>query len=129
MQDASGINEFIGVFVGAYYLVFLICTVFFAVCMWKIFQKAGKPGWSSLIPFYSNYQLFDIAYGDGWKFLLLIIPFVNIVISIQLYLKLAKSFGQGTLFGLGLLCLPYIFFPIMAFSKNVKYIGPYAKFL
>lgn len=129
MDDVSAIYGGIGAIVLICYVISMITTIFYAVCMWKIFQKAGKPGWASLIPFYSNYQLFDIAYGDGWKFLLLLIPFVNIVVSVQLYFKLAKSFNKGIGFGFGLLFLSWIFLPILAFSKDIKYVGPYAQYL
>lgn len=128
MQDIQGFSEVYNTVLIIFCLSFICINIFYMICMWKIFTKARKFGWTSLIPIYSNYQLFDIAYGDGWKFLLLLIPIVNMVVSIQLLFKLANSFGQGTLFGMGLLFLSWLFIPILAFNKNIKYVGPYSRF-
>lgn len=128
MQDIYGFSEVYNTVLIIFCLSFICINIFYMICMWKIFTKAGKLGWTSLIPIYSNYQLFDVAYGDGWKFLLLLIPIVNMVVSIQLLFKLANSFGQGTLFGMGLLFLSWLFIPILAFNKNIKYVGPYSRF-
>ncbi len=78
----------------------------------------GYQGWEVLIPFYSNYVLFEgvYGYGSGWKFLLLFIPIVNFVIMIKLYIDLAKGFGQGGGFAVGLILLPPIFMCILAFG-------------
>lgn len=93
-----------------------------AVIFWKIYDKAGEPGWASLVPFYNTYVLFKITWGNGILFLLLLIPFANLIIAIILPFKLAKAFGRGLGFGFGLLLLPIIFFPILAFG-NSKYVG------
>ena len=109
---------------GIAYLVFLL--VFYAliiVANWKIFTKAGKPGWASIIPFYNLYVLFEIAGMNGWLFLLLCLPIVNIVMMILLYINLAKAFGKGTGFIIGLIFLPNIFTLILAFGSS-QYQGP-----
>jgi hypothetical protein len=109
---------------GIAYLVFLL--VFYAliiVANWKIFTKAGKPGWASIIPFYNLYVLFEIVGMNGWLFLLLCIPIVNIVMMIMLYINLAKAFGKGTGFIIGLIFLPNIFTLILAFGSS-QYQGP-----
>ena len=109
---------------GIAYLVFLL--VFYAliiVANWKIFTKAGKPGWASIIPFYNLYVLFEIVGMNGWLFLLLCIPIVNIVMMILLYINLAKAFGKGTGFIIGLIFLPNIFTLILAFGSS-QYQGP-----
>ena len=64
------------------------------IAQWKIFTKAGKPGWAAIIPFYNMYTLFEVAGMNGWMFLLMLLPIVNIVIMIMLYVNLAKSFGN-----------------------------------
>lgn len=92
-------------------------AVFMIVCMWKIFEKAGEPGWGAIVPFYNLYLVFKIALGNGWYFLFLLIPFVNIVFAIMLPFKLAKAFGKGVGFGFGLLLLDIIFYPILAFGS------------
>lgn len=111
-----------GVFT-VYFIIAIAITVITIIAMWKIFTKAGKPGWGSLIPFYSNYCLFDIAWGNGWLFLLGFVPCVNFVVMIMLYFKLAKAFGKGTGFGFGLVFLNTIFVLILGFD-NSQYLGP-----
>ena len=87
------------------------------VALWKVFAKAGEPGWAALIPFYNTYVLFKIAWGNGWKFLLLLIPIANIVFSIMANVKLAKAFGKGGGFAVGLILLPVVFYPILGFGS------------
>lgn len=106
-----------------YLIVVLVISILTLVALWKIFVKAGKPGWACIIPFYSTYCLFDIAWGNGWLFLLSFVPLVNVVIMIMMYFKLAKAFGKGTGFGFGLLFLNTIFVLILGFG-SAEYIGP-----
>lgn len=103
--------------------VTLVVSILSIVAMWIIFKKAGQAGWKCLIPIYNVYTLVKIVDGNGWKFLLLLIPFVNIVYAIMLVFRLAKSFGKGVGFGFGLLFLNTIFMLILAFGK-AQYIGP-----
>lgn len=120
--DAMVASAATGVLI-VYYLFFLAFMVLVLVGYWKIFTKAGKPGWACLIPFYSQYCQFEIAWGNGWLFLLTLIPCVNFVVMIIYSIKLAKAFGQGTGFGLGLFFLSPIFSLILGFG-NAQYIGP-----
>ena len=69
-------------------------AVFGIVCEWKMFEKAGEPGWAALIPFYDIYIMYKIAFGNGWLFLLLLVPIVNIYFVIAISFKLAKAYGQ-----------------------------------
>ncbi len=103
-------------------IITLIIGVITIIANWKVFTKAGKPGWTSLIPFYNMYQLFEVAGMNGWMFLLLLIPFVNFIIIIMLNTNLAKAFGKETGFAIGLILLNPIFMLILAFS-DAKYIG------
>ena len=93
------------------------------VSLWFIFKKAGEEGWAAIVPFYNCYVLFKITWGSGWKFLLLLIPIANIVIMIMTYVKLAKAFGKGGGWACCLIFLSDIFLPIMAFSKDIVYVG------
>lgn len=120
--EAAGMAVGAGVMI-VYMLFVLAISVFMVVAMWKMFTKAGKPGWGCLVPFYNNYCLFEIAFGNGWLFLLTFVPCVNFVFLIMLYFKLAKAFGQGVGFGFGLLFLNPIFVAILGFG-NAEYIGP-----
>ena len=93
------------------------------IAMWKIFSKAGQGGWKVLIPIYNVYTLCKIADGNGWKFLLFLVPIVNVVYAIMLNFRLAKSFGKGIGFGFGLLFLSTIFTLILGFG-SASYVGP-----
>lgn len=90
--------------------------------MWKMFSKAGEPGWASIIPFYNAYVLFKITWGSGIKFLLLLIPIANFVILIMTQIKLAKAFGKSTSFAVGLIFLSPIFYVILGFDSS-EYLG------
>jgi hypothetical protein len=90
--------------------------------MWKIFSKAGHPGWAAIIPIVNTYFLCKVAGRPGWWVILMFIPFVNFIIWIILCIDVAKNFGKGTGFGIGLLLLPIIFFPILGFG-NAQYLG------
>ena len=103
--------------------VTIVVSVLSIVAMWVIFSKAGQGGWKALIPIYNVYIFCKIADGNGWKFLLFLIPIVNIIYAIILTFRLAKSFGKGFGFGLGLLFLNTIFMLILAFGK-AQYVGP-----
>lgn len=103
-------------------LFYLAILALMIVCMWRIFSKAGKPGWASLVPIYNLYVMFEITWGKGILFLLLLVPFVNFVISIMTCFKLARAFGKGTGFALGLLFFGVVFLPVLAFG-GASYIG------
>ena len=90
--------------------------------MWKIYTKAGQPGWAAIVPFYNNYVLSKMVLGNGWLFLLTFIPIVGLVYEIYLTFKLAKVFNKSGLFGLGLLLLPVIFYLILGFGSS-QYAG------
>ena len=108
-----------------YYLFLLLVGVFSIVCLWKVFVKAGKPGWAAIIPIYNIITELEIIGRPWWWLLLLFIPLVNIVIGIIVIFDLAKVFGKSTSFGFGLLFLSVIFMAILAFG-DAKYLGPIA---
>jgi len=103
----------------------LLVAVLMIAAMWKIFTKARQPGWACLIPIYNIYILCKIVGRPGWWVILMLIPFVNFIIAIILCIDLAKSFGNGVGFGLGLALLGIIFFPILGFGSS-QYQGPLA---
>ena len=106
--------------------VFYVAVVVLVIIgLWKMFEKAGQPGWAAIIPFYNLYVLLQIAGRPGWWLILVFIPFVNLVIMLLLSLDIAKSFGKGTGFGIGLFFLVFIFYPILGFG-DAKYLGPAA---
>lgn len=98
-------------------ILMLAITVFLLAAMWRVFAKAGRPGWAAIIPIYNAYVLFDIVYGKGWKFLLMLIPFYNIYLMFKTYITLAHKFGKSTGFGIGMVFLSFIFMPILGFGS------------
>jgi len=103
----------------------LLIALLIIVAMWKVFTKAGQPGWASLIPIYNLYIWCKIVGRPWWWILLMLIPLVNFIICIILCIDLAKSFGKGVGFELGLAFLGVIFFPILGFG-SAQYEGPTA---
>ena len=113
----------LALFSGVYLMVVLVMAVITIVALWRIFTKAGEPGWGSLVPFYNLYLLFKISWGNGWLFLLAFVPIVNVVVSLIAYYKLCVAFGHGVGFFFGILFLNPIFMMIMAFDSS-EYYGP-----
>src|SRR6185436_10329986 len=103
-------------------IIGLIIGILVIAGMWKVFTKAGKPGWAAIIPIYNTIVLLQIAGKPVWWFLLFFIPVVNIVIAVMVMIGVAKAFGKGTGFALGLLFLSPIFIPILGFG-DAQYIG------
>ena len=104
------------------FLVYVIVIVVEIAAMWKVFEKADRPGWGAIVPFYNAYLLCEIVGFSGWMMLLLFIPFVNIVFALVLYFKLAAAFNKGVGFGVGLALLSFIFAPILGFGSS-QYVG------
>ena len=91
--------------------------------MWNIFTKAGEAGWKSLIPILNTYTMFKIVYGNGWKFLLLLVPILGEILAIVYLVRLGQVFGKGVGFILGLIFLAPIFIILLGFGKD-QYQGP-----
>ncbi len=108
---------------GAIMIVYLGILIVALVGMWKVFEKAGKPGWGAIVPIYNLVLLLEIVGKPIWWLLLVLIPCVNVVILLIIFLELAKCFGKGAGFGIGLWLLGFIFFPILGFG-DAKYRGP-----
>lgn len=109
-----------------YLILSLLITAAIIVGIWKMFEKAGEGGWKSLIPFYNMYILYKISWGNGLLFLLLFLPIIDIVMIIVTPFKTAKAYGLHPLYGVGLLLLPVIFYPVIGLGSS-KYIGPDGK--
>lgn len=121
MSDSASVA--VAGFSMVYSLIGLALAILVLVAWWKVFVKAGKPGWAAIIPLYNTYCMFQISFGNGWLFLLCLVPCVNIVMMIIMYVKLAKAFGKGGGFAVGLIFLPVIFLPMLGFG-DADYIGP-----
>ena len=108
---------------GAILIPSLIIGVISLVGMWKIYEKADKPGWAAIIPIYNIIVLLEIIGKPVWWIILYLIPCVNIIFGIWTINLLSKSFGQGVGFTLGIIFLSFIFLPLLGFG-NFQYLGP-----
>ena len=98
--------------------LYLGVALFYVIAYWKIFTKAGKPGWGIFIPIYNLYLWVKIAGRPGWWVLLCFIPIVNFVIAIIVMIDVAKAFGKSTLWGVFMLfLLSFIGIPILGYGK------------
>lgn len=113
---------------GAAFVVYMIICIAIAavmiVSLWKVFTKAGRPGWAAIVPFYNMWTLFEIGGQKGAYIFFIFIPFVGsiiyLVFQIKAYLEIAKRFGKDTTFGVLSIFFPFVTFPILAFS-DAKY--------
>lgn len=83
---------------------------------WKVFTKAGKPGWAALVPIYNLVVLLEVAQKPIWYIVLFFVPVANMVAPILIGLGVAERFGKGAGFGVGLGLVPFIFYPMLAFT-------------
>ncbi len=106
-------------------IIFLLAiAIFIIAAMWKVFVKAGQPGWAAIIPIYNIYIMTKITGKPGYWTVLCLIPFLNIIFLIWLYNMISKSFGKDEGFTVGLVLLGLVFWPILGFGA-AKYLGPF----
>jgi hypothetical protein len=91
------------------------------ISRWKLFEKAGLPGWGIFIPFYNIYLMFELGGRSGWNLLRILFPPVLVILLIINCFKIAVRFGKPAVFGLGVRLIGIVFIPILAFDKS-KYI-------
>jgi hypothetical protein len=102
---------------GGFSTLITLGILFLAIAgVWKTFAKAGKPGWACLVPIYNLVVMLQIAGRPLWWLLLLFVPLVNLFVVLVIVMDIAKAFGKGAGFGLGLLFLGFIFYPILGFG-------------
>ncbi len=123
----SGNSSLSGGALAAIIIGSLVLTVVAILIMWKVFVKAGRPGWAAIIPIYNTWVLFEISGKPGWWALFAIVPYVGSVVLIILYIiamiELAKRFGKSTVFAIvGMVLFSIIGFAILAFGE-AKYNG------
>jgi hypothetical protein len=97
-------------------VVWLVVAVVMIAAMWTVFAKAGEPGWAAIVPIYNILVLLKISGKPMWWIILFFIPFVNLIIAIVMNIGLARNFGKGAGFAIGLTLLPIIFFPLLAWG-------------
>ena len=140
LDDSAIFSGFLGLFI-AIAVIVLAIVIFELIAMAKVFKKAGQPGWAAIVPYYNVYTLLTIV-GYNWYYIFIfvaasflsgvpglgfLIGLVVFAFNITFNIKLAKSFGQSVGFGIGLLLASPIFLAIIAFSKDIKYVGPTVK--
>lgn len=106
-----------------FWILSMALSILMIVSLWKIFKKAGKPGWASIVPIYNIYIMCEIAEKEWWYVLLSCVPFANIYAMIVLYNGMAKRFGKSGGFVAGMILLPVIFFPMLAFGKDAAIVN------
>lgn len=125
-SSAAVAGAAVGTMLATIIIVSLIVYVISVIAMWKLFTKAGKPGWASIVPIYNAVVLFQIAGLNPFLLLLALIPIVNvfamIVLMILLNINLAKAFGKSTGFAVGLIFLNSIFMLILGLGDS-QYVG------
>ena len=116
LDTATGAAVGAALFITLIYLAVLLLVI---ASMWKVFTKAGKPGWAAIVPIYNTIVLLEIVGKPTWWIILLLIPFVNIIVLLIVINELSKSFGRGVGTTLGLIFLGFIFifWPILAFGS------------
>ena len=107
-----------------FWICYSVVVLLLIAAIWKVFSKAGQPGWAAIIPIYNIYVMCKVAGRPGWWLLLMLIPFVNLIIAIILNVDIAKRFGKGIGFAIGMILLPFIFWPILGFGSAQYQGGP-----
>jgi hypothetical protein len=123
VSTSSGLTGAIAAMGLFFWILSMALGILKIVSLWKIFKKAGKPGWASIVPIYNIYIMCEIAEKEWWYILLLCVPFVNIYAIIVLYNGMAKKFGKGGGFVVGMILLPVVFFPMLAFGKDATVVN------
>ena len=123
VSTSSGLTGAIAAMGLFFWILSMALGILKIVSLWKIFKKAGKPGWASIVPIYNIYIMCEIAEKEWWYILLLCVPFVNIYAIIVLYNGMAKKFGKGGGFVVGMILLPVVFFPMLAFGKDATIVN------
>ena len=104
-------------------LIYLAVIVLMVASMWKLDVKANEPGWAAIVPIYNIVVMLKIIGKPIWWIALYFIPVVNFVVGILIVVSFAKSFGKSTGYAIGMILLPFIFLPMLAFS-DATYQGP-----
>ncbi len=122
MYDESSSVAFIGMFYALFPFILIIAGLIIAAT-WKLYEKANQPGWAAIIPIYTLIITLRIGKKPEWWVLLMIIPYIGLIWYIWSLNRFVKAYGKDTGWTIGCIFLPYIFLPIMAWSKNIQYIG------
>lgn len=123
--------------IGTYFVVIMLALIFALVTRILLFKKLGEVWWKAIVPIYESYIQYSKFWGNGWLFLvpfvlgilsaIPVIGFLFVIANIAFYCinhyKIAEAFGEGIGFTIGLILLPVVFYPILAFDKKHEYLG------
>lgn len=115
----GGVGYVVACMVGQVFWLLILMTF---EGIYKIYHRAGKPGWAAFVPVYNLVVKLEIVKKPVWWIILLLIPFVNIIFAIWITNLLAKRFGKDEGYTLGLILLPFVFFPLLGFGRD-PYLG------
>ena len=104
---------------GVLIVIYLAIVILYVAAYWRLFAKAGEPGWGAIVPIYNLYLYCKIAGRPEWWLILFFIPLVNIVFALILAMDIAKAFSKSSGFGIGIWLLSFIFVPILGFGQAV----------
>ncbi|WP_183563400.1 signal peptidase I [Mucilaginibacter sp. SP1R1] len=114
-------------FYAGFYLITAPLLILITIGFWKLFQKAGRPGWEALIPIYNSYIMLKISGRPWWLLLLLVLPGINIIVAAGIIVDFVKSYGKISVGQLAsAILLPFIYLPLWGFDKQTRYLGPSA---
>jgi hypothetical protein len=113
----------VGIIVVAVVLYVAVAVIVIA-SMWRLFNKSGQKGWTAIVPILNTLVLLKVVHKELWWIILLFIPCVNIVVLVIVYFGLAEAFGKGAGWGIGILLLPFIFMPALAFGSSQYQLVP-----
>jgi len=106
-------------------LIYLVLIILIATGIWRMFEKAGKPGWAALVPLYREWNMVQMTGKSLWWFFLLFVPLVNFVIIVRLYIEVARAFGKRGSYALMMVFFPFVAFPTLGFGA-ARYKDPNA---
>jgi len=133
MSDTNAMGM-LGAMLGVVVVIGLVAYAFYGFCYGKMFEKAGKPLWAGFVPIYNIVVWLEIIGRPWWWLLVLIgvgmVPIVGtfavLALMVVFGIDTARSFGKDTAFGVLFGILSFIFLPILAFSRDIQYVGPRA---
>jgi Family of unknown function (DUF5684) len=107
-------NAGLGIGLGFFGLLVVVIVI---AGLWKTFDKADVPGWWAIIPILNLYGILKVAGRPGWWLILFLIPCIDIIIALVVFIDVAERFGKGIGFAIGLWILPFVFFLILGFGS------------
>ncbi|MBV9322390.1 MAG: signal peptidase I [Chloroflexi bacterium] len=128
MQASSGLTNTAGLLAGLAFNLFMALVVYvvYVIGAWKVFTKADRPGWWSIIPIWNAAVLLQISGRSGWWVLGYVVPLLNLFVQIRWGVEMANSYGRGVGFAIGLILLEPLFLVILGFG-GARYLGPAAR--